>query len=245
MVLVPGLWQPWKSQVSPPAYLGLLQLDYGDSCPVITVPLFCFVFSGIRLQSHNLIPLGSWVSLLSPATKTICFWKVVPPNTWILHDNFYWHYKTADLLKASCFWRSVWPVIWLKFTLMFVIYFYFTPLFPLWISHEPLPGKQGDQSNPDSHNGIPGERQEPWCLLSIPPPWGRTCLSGQPGLPLPLYSQSPPSQTHTNWASHMQKHLWVLLPRAEWNPQASSCEMSESMLKTKLRLKSMLILQRH
>lgn len=111
--LVPGLRQPWKSQVSPPGYLGLLWLDYGDSCSVITVPLFCFVFTGMSLQSHNPISLGSWISLLMPVMKTIFLWKVMPPNTWILHDNFYWLYKTADLLKASCFWRSVWPVIWL------------------------------------------------------------------------------------------------------------------------------------
>lgn len=182
------------------------------------------MFTGMCLQSHNPIPIGSWISLLMPVMKTICFWKVVLPNTWILYDNFYWHCKTADLLKTNCFWRSVWPVIWLKFTLMFVIYFYFTPLFPFWISHELLPGKQGDQSNPDSHNGIPGERQGPWYVLMTPSPWGTTFLSGQPGLPVPVYSQSSPSQTHNiNWASHMQKHLWVLLPRAEWNPQVSSC----------------------
>lgn len=65
-----------------------------------------------------------------------------------------------------------------------------------------------------------GKRQRPWCLPSTPSPWGRTCPSGQPGLPLPVHSQSAPSLTHnTNWESHMQKLLWVLLTRAEWKPR--------------------------
>lgn len=187
----------------------------------------------MSLQSHNLTPLGSWIPPLlpplMPVMKIIVSGKLCQ-DTWIVHDHFCWNYKLVDLLEAGCWlWRSVWAIVCLKLAFIFVIQFSFTALFLLQRCHEPQPGRQGDQPAPASHRDIPKASQSPWHLLLSTPPQGRTCLPGQPGLPLALQTVSLfLLTTSVGWAS-CRNTSWcktVLCIRDKWNPQVSRFLMS-------------------